>query len=478
MSKHNQFISFNRYIISLICVGIISGGGVYIVQKEIRLAEKQEAVQKANETGDLKKVYALYDEIMDNYVEKVDKDDLIEGAIKGMTEALDDPFSSYLNNEEADNLTDSLASTFEGIGAVVTLMDDHPTIAEAPIKGSPAEKAGLTAEDIIAKVDGKSTAGKTLTEVVSTIRGKKGTEVTLSIQRGKETFDVTLKRDTIPQESVKGAIDEKNKSIGSIQILTFGENTAYELKEMIQSLRKDGATSFVIDLRGNTGGLLDQVEEMSSMFLKDGKTIVQFSDKKGNKSETVADKKLDKGFKVTEPVVLLVDGYSASASEIFATALNESADIPLIGTKTYGKGTVQTVHGIDDKSELKLTVMKWLTPSGKWIHKKGIEPTIEADYPKEYLLSPISREKTLKKGDGSEVVENMNKFLKALGYQTEGQIFDEKTESAVRDFQKKSQLPETGEVDGKTATALEADMRQLLKENDTAYHKALDKLKE
>ena len=477
MPKHKQFISLTKYLISLICVGIISGGSVYIIQKEIRLVEKKQAVQLVDETDELKKVHALYNEINEYYVGDVKKEELVEGAVKGMTEALKDPYTTYLNNEEATNLTNSLSGSFGGIGAIVTLKNERPTIAEAPIKGSPAEKSGLKAEDVILKVDGKETTGKTVDEVVSNIRGKKGSKVTLTILRGEETFDVTLTRDTIPQTTVTGTLDKDNKTVGAIQISSFGENTASELKETIKSLRKDGATSFIIDLRNNTGGLLDQVEEMSSMFLKDGKTIVQFSDKEGNKSETIAGKELDNGFKVEEPVAILVNEYSASASEIFAAALNESADVPLIGTKTFGKGTVQTVRGLDEQSELKLTVMKWLTPSGKWIHEKGIEPTIQVEYPDYAFLIPISREKTLKVGDSSEVVENANKILAALGYSTKGQEFDKQTETAVREFQTAHNLSVTGEIDDATATALEKNLYDLIKQNDTAYNQAMDQLK-
>ena len=477
MPKHKHFISFKRYLISLLCVGIISGGSVYIIQKEIRLVEKNQAAQSVGERDELKKVHALYDEINNYYVGDVKKEELVEGAVKGMTDALDDPYSSYLNNEEATNLTNSLSGSFEGIGAVVTMKNKQPTIAETPIKDSPAEKAGLKAEDILLKVDGKETTGKTLDEVVSKIRGEKGSKVTLTILRGEETFDVTLTRDTIPQSTVKSTIDKDNKTVGSIQITSFGEKTASELKEHIQSLRKKGATSFIIDLRNNTGGLLDQVEEMSSMFLKDGKTIVQFSDKEGNQSKTVAGKELDNGFKVKEPVAVLVNEYSASASEIFAAALNESADVPLIGTKTFGKGTVQTVRGLDEQSELKLTVMKWLTPTGKLIHEKGIEPTIKATYPDYAFLNPISREKTLKPGDSSEVVENVNQLLAALGYNTKGQEFDEQTETAVRKFQADHKLSVTGEIDDGTATALEKALFTLIDENDNAYNSALEQLK-
>ncbi|MCF0231733.1 MAG: hypothetical protein HUJ63_05600, partial [Enterococcus sp.] len=192
---------------------------------------------------------------------------------------------------------------------------------------------------------------------------------------------------------------------------SFGKKTYQELKETITNLRDKGAKSFVIDVRQNPGGLLDQAERMASMFLKNGETIVQFEDKKGRTMKEVASKELDDGFKVKEPVAVIIDGNSASASEIFAAALHESANVPLIGTKTFGKGTVQTVKDLNDQTEIKLTVLKWLTPKGEWINEKGIEPTIKADYPEYAYLKLIPRDKTLKEGDQSEDIQNLNAIL-------------------------------------------------------------------
>lgn len=402
---------------------------------------------------------------------KVDENKLIDGALKGMTEALDDPYSSYLNEPEADELDQSLAGSFEGIGATMTMTDDLPTVAQAPIEGSPAAKAGVKANDVFLKVDGEETQGKTLSQVISKIRGKKGTEVRLTIARGEETFELKLTRDTIPIETVKGELDKTDRSIGSIKITSFGENTYKELQETIKTLRKDGAKSFVIDLRQNPGGLLDQVEQMASMFLKDGKPIVKFEDKNGNSSEDVASSKLDGGFKVTEPTVVLVDEGSASASEIFAAALKESGNKKVIGTKTFGKGTVQTIKNLNDKSEIKLTVLKWLTPKGEWIHEKGLEPTIKADYPDYAYLSPISRDKTVKMGDSSPVVKNINALLKALGYEVnaDSSDFSEETKAAVSAVQTDNKLPVTGEVDNETATQIELEIGKKINANDQAY---------
>lgn len=473
--KDKKQVPFHQYIISILCVAFLAGGSGYIY---FDYQYKKQLVNSPAQTSELKEIDNLYNEIVNNYVGKVDEQKLVDGALKGMTEALDDPYSSYLNEPEADELDQSLTGSFEGIGATMTMIDDLPTVAQAPIEGSPAAKAGIKANDVFLKVDDEETKGKTLSEVVSKIRGKKGTEVRLTIKRGEETFELKLIRDTIPIETVKGELDKKDPSIGSIKITSFSGNTYEELQETIKKLRKEGAKSFVIDLRQNPGGLLDQVEKMASMFLEDGKTIVKFEDKNGNTSEDIASSDLDGGFKVTEPTVVLVDEGSASASEIFAAALKESGNKKIIGTKTFGKGTVQTVKNLNDKSEIKLTVLKWLTPDGKWIHEKGLEPTIQADYPDFAYLSPISRDKTLKIGDSSPVVKNVNALLKALGYEVnaDSSDFTEQTQAAVSTIQTENNLPATGEVDNETATQIEVEIGKKIKDNDHAYETGIKEL--
>ncbi|MFD2305669.1 S41 family peptidase [Enterococcus termitis] len=473
--KEKRQVPYYQYIVSIVCVAFLVGGGSYIYFDH---QYKKQLASRPIQSSELKKVDNLYNEIVTNYVGKIDEEKLVDGALKGMTEALDDPYSSYLNEPEADELDQSISGSFEGIGATMTMTDDLPTVAQAPIKGSPAAKAGMKANDQIIKVDDEETKGKTLTEVVSKIRGKKGTEVRLTIVRGTETFELKLKRDTIPLETVKGELDKKDSTIGSIKISSFGENTYKELKDAIISLRKEGAKSFVIDLRQNPGGLLDQVEQMASMFLEDGKTIVKFEDKNGNTSEDAASSDLDDGFKVNEPTVVLVDEGSASASEIFAAALKESGNKEIIGTKTFGKGTVQTVKNFNDKSEIKLTVLKWLTPKGEWIHEKGLKPTIKADYPDYAYLSPISRDKTLKVGDSSSVVKNVNALLKALGYEVDAESneYSEETKNAVIAIQTDNQLPVTGEVDNETADQIEVEVAKMITANDQAYDVGIKEL--
>lgn len=475
LMKNKRQVPFHQYIISIACVAFLAGGSSYIY---FDYQYKRQVSNNPAQTSELKKVDDLYNEIVNNYVGKVDEKKLVDGALKGMTESLDDPYSSYLNEPEADELDQSLSGSFEGIGATMTMTEDLPTVAQAPIEGSPAAKAGIKTNDTILKVDDEETQGKTLSQVVSKIRGKKGTGVRLTIKRGEETFELKLTRDTIPLETVKGELDKKEPTIGSIKITSFGENTYNELKETIKTLRKEGAKSFVIDLRQNPGGLLDQVEQMASMFLEDGKTIVKFEDKNGNTSEDVASSKLDGGFKVKEPTVVLVDEGSASASEIFAAAIKESGNKKIIGTKTFGKGTVQTVKNLNDKSEIKLTVLKWLTPKGEWIHEKGLEPNVKADYPDYAYLSPISRDKTLKSGDSSPVVKNVNALLNALGYEVnaDSSDFSEQTTAAVRALQTDNVLPVTGEVDNETAAQIEIEIGKKIKNNDQAYDTGIKEL--
>ena len=473
MKNEKKVIPYYQYIISLICVAFLCGGGAYIY-----FDRKLNQQLASSPGGDFEKIENLYNEIHANYVGKIDNQALIDGALKGMTNALDDPYSTYLDIPEANELNNSLSSSFEGIGATLTMKNDLPIVAQASIEGSPAEKAGLKTDDTILKIDGESTEGLTLSEAVSKIRGEKGTEVKLTILRGEDTFDINIKRDTIPVKTVIGAIDENEKNVGNIRISTFGENTYEELQDTIKKLRKEGATSFIIDLRQNPGGLLNQVEQMASMFLEDGKTIVQFEDKNGNKMEDVASKKLDGGFKVTEPTVVLVDEGSASASEIFAAALKESGNKKVIGTKTFGKGTVQNVKNLSDDSELKLTILKWLTPNGEWIHEKGLEPSIKVDYPDYAYLNPISKSSVLKIGDSSDTVKNVNQILKALDYDVNGDStdFTEQTKAAVSDVQNKNDLPVTGEIDNDTAEIIEQVLRNKITENDNAYKKGLSEL--
>ncbi len=427
--------------------------------------------------NDLDDVQDLYDLISTNYVDKVDKEQLIQGALKGMTESLEDPESEFLTAKETKELNAEVAGSFEGIGASLQLENRLPVIDRVPVKNSPAENAKLKAEDIILEVDGQKTQDKSLDQVASMIRGKKGTQVKLLIQRGSEKFEVSLERDVVPEDTVKGELDSQNKSIGSIQIDNFRDTTALEFRTIVENLREKGASSFVIDLRQNSGGLVAEAERVASYFLENGDTIAQFSNNKKVISTDKASKKIDQGFKVKEPTVFLVDQESSYGAELLAAAV-KSKNYPIIGVNTFGKGSVQSLSPIGEDNYVQLTIMRWFTPDGSSVEGKGVAPTIEADYPEYAKLPPISKQSNWRIGDSGTAVKNVNTILKALGYSTEGDLFNDATKDAVVKIQTENNLTATGALDNKTIDILQEELFKLVKTNDVAYAKAIETLTE
>jgi carboxyl-terminal processing protease len=241
-----------------------------------------------------------------------------------------------------------------------------------------------------------------------------------------------------------------------ISITQFADNTNKELKKSITSLRKQGAKSFVIDLRQNPGGLLPQALETASMFLKDGQRIMQVQQRDSKPEIFTAGKEYDDGFKVTEPVTVLIDSGSASASEIFSGALQESRRTKLIGEKSFGKGVVQTVSQLSGDSEVKITTAKWLTPSGGWIQKKGLTPDIKVSYPAYASWPLLNTKKVNKPGTVATDIATAQKILNLSGAkltQTAG-YFDSATETALKAFQTQQKITVSGELDSATKTAL------------------------
>lgn len=435
---------------------------------------KEKVVNVAPERTEFDKLYQAYDTLKDKYYKDLNQNKLINGAINGMVEALDDPYSDYMSNEEAKSFHSSISSSFEGIGAEIQEKDGHIVIV-SPIKGSPAEKAGLKPNDIIMSVDGKSLQGMNSTEAVTLIRGKKGTKVELTIQRPgmDETMKVPIVRDEIPIETVYGEmVDGK---IAKVQITSFSSNTSKELVTTLNDLQKKGMKGLVLDLRQNPGGLLDEAISISSMFVPKGKLILKVEDRNGKIQEYPSQNEGNPDL----PLVVLIDKGSASASEILSAAVKESAGVPLIGEKSFGKGTVQTASDFKDGSNLKFTTAKWLTPNGNWIHKKGIKPDVEVALPEYATLPIINPDKELKLSTASTEVQSAQKMLKAIGYDP-GRVdgfFDDKTKAAVLAFQKAQKLPETGSLKGDSTLKLMELLREKIKTNDTQLLKAIEVLK-
>ncbi|WP_141432950.1 S41 family peptidase [Bacillus sp. 03113] len=463
----------NRKLLLLFigCSLLIGAGGTYAGMSWFE--KKQENAyfntkSNAKEYPFLSKVSQAYELIYDNYVEEVNRSKLAEGAIQGMLSTLNDPYSVYMNQEVSQQFNRSLKSSFEGIGAEMS-MEDGKMIIVAPFKNSPAEKAGLKANDQILKVDGVSVKGLDLYETTLKIRGVKGTVVKLEVARQglKKPMIVSVKRDEIPHLTVNADVKEySGKKIGYIAITSFSENTAIEMKKELTNMEKDDIQGLIMDVRGNPGGYLSSVQEILQEFVTKKKPYIQIEKRNGDRMEYFSQLEKKKSY----PISVLIDQGSASASEILAGALHEAEGYPLVGEKTFGKGTVQEAVPMKDGSQIKLTLYKWLTPNGVWIHKKGIEPTIEVKQPELFHNHPIQLEKTLEPDMNNEQIKIVQQILDSLGLSPgrKDGYFSERTATAVKAFQQQHDLKVTGFVDKETASILEKAVRTEIakEEND------------
>ncbi|MZQ74618.1 MAG: PDZ domain-containing protein [Peptoclostridium sp.] len=340
---------------------------------------------------EFEKMYSLKSSIEQEYYKNPSESALVEGAIKGMFEGLNDPYSTYMTKKEFDALLEYTKGSFGGIGVYVSAEDDGFITIVSPIEDTPGARAGLKAGDKILKVDGENVSSKDIDKAVSKMKGEPGSKVTITIAREgqQEPFDVHITREEIRIQTVKSEV--KEDGIGYIRITTFDEKTAADFKTNLNALKSKGIKALVIDLRDNPGGLLDQCQEISDELLGKG-TIVYTRDRSGSEEYLKSDEERKLGL----PIAVLVNGGSASASEILSGAIKDNKAGILVGTKTYGKGLVQQVFPLEDGSGYKLTVSQYFTPSGAYINKKGIQPDIEEkdetkqlDRALEYLKSKI-----------------------------------------------------------------------------------------
>jgi carboxyl-terminal processing protease len=369
----------NRLMLTLIIVIVIAlafvggyffgvfqdsnGGPFEFVSGNVTDKERLEAVDEA------------WDIIFEDYVDKsrLNSANMSSAAISGIIEALDDPYSSYLDEEEYERGMASLKGTYNGIGAYVTMKDDQITIL-APIEGSPADEAGIRAGDIILEIDGEPTAELSLTEAIIKIRGPQGTAVTLLVLHENETEPVEM-------EIIRAKLElpslrlEMKEQIAHISIYGFTERTADELTEIVDGLDTNHAEGIILDLRGNPGGLLEPVINVASHFLTEGIVL----EVRNNLGE-VQTFRVNKDMPHTDlPMVVLVDKASASGSEVLAGALQDHQRAVIAGMTTYGKGSVNALYDLKDGSGIYLTTARWLTPNGRLIEGQGIEPDIKPD---------------------------------------------------------------------------------------------------
>lgn len=475
-----------RTVIVFVLLAIISSSLVTltVIDPAVVADLKKRDSASTQSTGmtqqELNKINSAFQLIENRFYTEVDRDKVADGAINGMIAALNDPYSVYMDKATAKQFSESIEGTFSGIGAEVTLENGQVTVV-APIKGSPAEKAGIHAKDVLLSVNEEDLSGLDIHEAVAKIKGPKGTKAKLKVLRPglSQPIEFVLVRDDIKMETVRAEMLEQ--SIGKIEIAQFSQNTAKRFLEELNRLEQDGMKGLIIDVRNDPGGILPIVISMAEPFVPEGKPIVQVEARDGKLDATVS--KNTNGPK-TYPIAVLINKGSASASEIMAAALQESGSAKLIGESTFGKGTVQMSYDqeMGDGSLLKVTVAKWLTPKGNWIHENGIEPDIAVEQPDYFRVAPLNKEQVLEFDRNDDEVKNAQMMLKGIGFDPGRQdgYYNDDTVEAVKQFQQVKGLPATGTIDSKTAEKLEeAIIDQIRKpESDKQLAAAIEYIRE
>ena len=364
---------------------VLAAGAVLFAHGNLKVSETAGTSQTAQtvlDDGTLSKLDELMGQINLNYYEDVDASDLQEGLYSGLLEGLNDPYSAYYTEEEYKDLMEQTQGNFYGIGAGLSQDKESMQVTITKVyEDTPAEKAGLKAGDVIVKVDDIDATSMEVSDLVQHIRGEEGTTVHLEIYRPGESDDLEydIERAKVNYETVTGQL--LDGGIGYIYVTEFGEDTANQFEKTIADLESQGMKAMIVDLRNNGGGMITAVTQMLDDILPEG-LLVYTEDKYGNRQEF----KSSDDTKLKYPMAVLVTGYSASASEIFAGAIRDYDYGTLIGTTTYGKGVVQKIIPLPDGDAVKLTIAKYYTPKGENIQGTGIDPDIELEY--EYTGDP------------------------------------------------------------------------------------------
>lgn len=345
---------------------------------------KEETKQKNSEDTALQEFIDTYQNVLDSYYEDVDEQELIDNAIKGMLSGLDDPYSTYLDKNTSSNFDATLAGTYQGVGLEVYNDQDMNIVVSRVFENSSADKAGIQAGDIIKKIDDKDLTKQKTSEFSNYTKKKKDGKFQVVYTHEGEEKTAKLERSIIIIQSVSSEVIERNNhKMGYIQIDIFSATTYSQFKKAVEKLEKEQVEGMVIDLRGNTGGHLTVVSDMLSLFMDKKHVLYQIEDK-DKKTKYYSTGKETKDY----PVVVLQNEGSASASELFTAAMKESYGAKVVGTKSYGKGTVQELNTLQDGTQYKFTTKKWLTPKGNWVHKKGITPDVTIELNDSYLENP------------------------------------------------------------------------------------------
>ena len=364
--KKEGFSYPEMVIIMIIAVlfGFLIGNVVSFTKKE---------TSSSSVPSELKEFVDTYNDIVNNYYDKVNKEELIDAGIKGMINYLDDPYATYFDGTSSTNFNQTLEGNYEGIGIEVTLDNNKVKITKV-FADTPAKKAGIKVGDYITKVNGESVEGKSLSDVVSLIKNAKNKEVEITITRDNQEKAMKVTRTTVDMPYTSSKVYEENgKKIGYLKIEMFSNNITKQVKKELESLKKKNIDKLVIDVRDNPGGYLTQVTEILSLFMTKKDVIYQLQTKNNKEKVYSTSSKATYSY----PVVVLINENSASASEILASAFKETYNAEIVGVNSYGKGTVQKTGDLNNGDTIKYTVQKWLTPKGNWINEKGVTPTKE-----------------------------------------------------------------------------------------------------
>ncbi|MBU3108103.1 S41 family peptidase [Clostridium gasigenes] len=392
-------------IISIVAILFISNLGFFYLGNRFAFSGiSLNSINKevASEIKDTKKYDLLFEvrnTLLSKYDGEIDDEQLLQAAIKGMTLSLQDPYTVFMNAGEYKSFVEQSEGHFVGIGAQLGIKDDKVTIV-APIEGSPADKAGVKAGDVVLKVDDISITGVSVEKTISLIKGEDGKEVKLTLERnGEAPIDIKIIRGVVNMVAVKGEmIDE---TVGYIQMSSFDENVAKDFENKIVELKAVGMKGLIVDLRGNPGGFLGESVKVASQFIPKGKVVTYTIDKYDKKIESKSVGGTAEGM----PLVVLIDGGSASASEVVTGALRDYGVATTIGVNSFGKGVVQQlIEFKDGLGGLKVTTSKYYTPNGENIHKIGIKPDIEVKIPEEFLKAEYNRTKDPQFTKGLEVI--------------------------------------------------------------------------
>ena len=364
--KKEGFSYPEMVIIMIIAIlfGFLIGNVVSFTKKE---------TTNSSVPSELKEFVDTYNDIVNNYYDKINKEELIDAGIKGMINYLDDPYATYFDGTSSTNFNQTLEGNYEGVGIEVTLDNNKVKITKV-FADTPAKKAGIKVGDYITKVNGESVEGKSLSDVVSLIKNAKNKEVEITITRDNQEKTMKVTRTTVDMPYTSSKVYEENgKKIGYLKIEMFSNNITKQVKKELESLKKKNIDKLVIDVRDNPGGYLTQVTEILSLFMTKKDVIYQLQTKNNKEKVYGTSSKATYSY----PVVVLINENSASASEILASAFKETYNAEIVGVNSYGKGTVQKTGDLNNGDTIKYTVQKWLTPKGNWINEKGVTPTKE-----------------------------------------------------------------------------------------------------